>query len=163
MRPPLVTKTIIIEEHISNSKKSSSLTETHIFEDKDEYLGVIDDPANLWVLHGIDKEFIEALKKPENRTRYQDFVYGYLYYYDMVLKDKVNPHALYFKWDNINYNSVEIFISPKPNHVDTSSDSKEDKKQGGGKEGNHGTKNLAPVPSIDPKPPPKPPPPEANA
>jgi len=151
---PNVDKTIIVEEIPPSHGKPRTAKNSHRFDDLADYKAGTD-PANLWVKYSIDSTFHNALKNKKNRDSYEDFVYGYLFYYDMVVKEAQvgGKHKLYFKWSQ-KFESVEIFISPAA--TITVIDEKEDEKM-------DSTLLNTAQQVIDPKPPPIPPPPEQHA
>ncbi|HEV8284479.1 MAG TPA: hypothetical protein VGQ09_09220 [Chitinophagaceae bacterium] len=59
---------------------------------------------NVWVRRKFKKNL-----EPEARERYENFVSGYLYYYDTEVRNNWIDHTIYFEWEK---NKVTIYISP---------------------------------------------------
>jgi len=59
---------------------------------------------NIWVTHKFNKEIGDKA-----RRRYENFVCGYLHYYDTEVRNNWIDHSIYFEWGN---DYVTIYISP---------------------------------------------------
>jgi hypothetical protein len=114
MEPSVLRKTAIIEKKAKpNVNQLNQLYLTHRIRDENDYDKIITKKENLWVEYKFRPEKETMLKDKDNRERYEDFVYGYLFYYDMVLRNGSEPHSLCFRWSE-NYDNVGVFIYPAP-------------------------------------------------
>jgi hypothetical protein len=50
-----------------------------------------------------------STKNQRNKVRYESFVDGYLYFYDIQLRGGTVDHSIYFKWRG---DQVTVFLSP---------------------------------------------------
>lgn len=70
-------------------------------------------PLGEWVTYQLPRDF-----DLEERERYEQFVCGYLSYYDDITRGAQIDHTIYFKWEPDGNpprkNRVTIYISPEP-------------------------------------------------
>jgi hypothetical protein len=158
-------KTKIVEKKGTHTTRPNSHREQNdskydkiVFYAKDK----LNDP---WVTYKFNEQGQKNLQDQSQRDSYEDFVYGYLYHYDMVLRNGGEPHSLAFYWEE--YSAfVNIYIDP-PHKKATSMYSKiqdfYDKDEFNPQLLYKDEKNplnwLSVPSSIDPTPPPPPPPP----
>jgi hypothetical protein len=50
-----------------------------------------------------------SIKNLRNKVRYESFVNGYLYFYDIQVRHGLMDHSVYFKWRQ---DQVTVFLSP---------------------------------------------------
>src|SRR5687767_2046540 len=67
---------------------------------------------NIWVVHQYEETIDEAGQKA-----YQDFVCGFLHYYDTELRNGSIDHIVHFKWEQRttaqgNVNFVTVYLNP---------------------------------------------------
>ena len=69
----------------------------------------IDD--NIWVRHQFKETIDDA-----GQNAYEQFVSGFLHYYDTEVRNDSIDHTVHFKWEveTSKHNSVTIFLNPAP-------------------------------------------------
>lgn len=107
-------KKVILKKDLPDPDPQKQATEIYdeirkcftVYEDSGLRDKAIQDKANynVWVSHKFNKEL-----KEKARRRYEDFVCGYLHYYDTEVRNNWIDHSVYFEWGK---DYVTIYISP---------------------------------------------------
>jgi len=125
-----------------------------------DFLKILKDNKNIWAQYKFE-DAVWNSNVLKNKEKYEDFVAGFLHYYDMEVRNGMIDHAFHChwgKWLNIE-NCVTIFMDPAPTtkirynfHEEINKYAEDYYKK---------TQEIAPpssIPSDPPKPPPPPPP-----
>ena len=109
MKPDEVKQTVIIEK-ARRENANKPITSTNRVTDPSYVQGSIKENVP-WVVYKFLPEKADDMKHPRNQQSYEDFVFGYLYYYDMVLRNGSEPHQLVFEWGK-DGSYVAVIIDP---------------------------------------------------
>ncbi len=166
MQPDEVKQTVIIEK-ARRVVSNQPVTSTNRVTDPGFYHHNIKENEP-WVVYKFRKDRMGDMKDPKNQQSYEDFVYGYLYYYDMILRNGSEPHQLMFDWSPDGA-YVKVIIDPPGKPTKSKYDGIQEDIKKFNPQRIYQVKDvkenwLAPLPvssSIDPQPPPPPPPPDS--